>query len=110
MAAHAQAVNDRAEAEKVLGMVPLKHPDAPFLPMKMPSPDEIRLFRVTPASGRTRPDPSTVAVRPTAVTRLARQRTVTRRGDGAPQPSSEGREQPVDSAEPAYEFDQRNAW
>ena len=56
MAAHAQAVNDRAEAEKVLGMVPLKHPDAPFLPMKMPSPDEIRLFRVTPASGRTRPD------------------------------------------------------
>src|SRR5207248_5447845 len=44
------------EAEKVLGMVPLKHPDAPFLPMKMPSPDEICLFRVTPASGRTRPD------------------------------------------------------
>jgi len=42
MVAHAQAVNDRAEAEKVLGMVPLKHPDAPFLPMKMPSPDEIR--------------------------------------------------------------------
>ncbi|HWP10630.1 MAG TPA: pyridoxamine 5'-phosphate oxidase family protein [Ramlibacter sp.] len=48
MAAHAQAVTDRAEAEKVLRMLPLKYPDAPPLPMKMPSPDEVRLFRVTP--------------------------------------------------------------
>ena len=48
MAAHADAVNDRVEAEKVLRMLPLKYPEAPALPMKMPSPDEIRLFRVTP--------------------------------------------------------------
>ena len=48
MAAHAQAVVDRAEAEKVLRMVPLKYPDAPPLPMKMPSPDEIRIFRIEP--------------------------------------------------------------
>jgi nitroimidazol reductase NimA-like FMN-containing flavoprotein (pyridoxamine 5'-phosphate oxidase superfamily) len=48
MAARAQAVVDRAEAEKVLRMLPLKYPDMPPLPMKMPSPDEIRLFRVTP--------------------------------------------------------------
>jgi len=48
MAGHAHAVDDRAEAEKVLRMLPLKYPDAPPLPMKMPSPDEIRLFRVTP--------------------------------------------------------------
>ena len=48
MAAHAHAVEDRAEAEKVLRMLPLKYPDTPPLPMKMPSPDEIRLFRVTP--------------------------------------------------------------
>jgi nitroimidazol reductase NimA-like FMN-containing flavoprotein (pyridoxamine 5'-phosphate oxidase superfamily) len=48
MAARAQAVTDRAEAEKVLRMLPLKYPDAPPLPMKMPSPDEVRLFRVTP--------------------------------------------------------------
>ena len=48
MAAHAQAVTDRAEAEKVLRMLPLKYPDAPPLPMKMPGPDEVRLFRVTP--------------------------------------------------------------
>ncbi len=48
MAARARAVDDRAEAEKVLRMLPLKYPDAPPLPMKMPSPDEVRLFRVTP--------------------------------------------------------------
>ncbi|ABM39292.1 pyridoxamine 5'-phosphate oxidase family protein [Polaromonas naphthalenivorans] len=48
MAARAQAVDDRAEAEKVLRMLPLKYPEAPPLPMKMPSPDEVRIFRVTP--------------------------------------------------------------
>jgi nitroimidazol reductase NimA-like FMN-containing flavoprotein (pyridoxamine 5'-phosphate oxidase superfamily) len=48
MAAHAHGVADRAEAENVLRMLPLKYPDAPPLPMKMPSPDEIRLFRLTP--------------------------------------------------------------
>jgi hypothetical protein len=48
IAARAHAVIDRAEAEKVLRMLPLKYPDAPPLPMKMPSPDEVRLFRVTP--------------------------------------------------------------
>jgi nitroimidazol reductase NimA-like FMN-containing flavoprotein (pyridoxamine 5'-phosphate oxidase superfamily) len=48
MSGHAHAVTDRAEAEKILRMLPLKYPDAPPLPMKMPSPDEIRLFRTTP--------------------------------------------------------------
>ena len=48
MAARAQAITDRAEAERVLGLLPLKYPDAPPLPMKMPSPEEVRLFRVTP--------------------------------------------------------------
>ncbi|HSV33987.1 MAG TPA: pyridoxamine 5'-phosphate oxidase family protein [Ramlibacter sp.] len=48
MAARAQAVTDRTEAEKVLRMLPLKYPDAPPLPMQMPTPDEVRLFRVTP--------------------------------------------------------------
>lgn len=48
MAARAQPVLDRAEGEKVLRMLPLKYPDAPPLPMKMPSPDEVRIFRVTP--------------------------------------------------------------
>lgn len=49
MAAHAQAVTDRAEAEKVLRMLPLKYPEAKPLPMKMPEPDEVRIFRVTPS-------------------------------------------------------------
>ena len=49
IAARAQAVNDRAEAEKVLRMLPLKYPEARPLPMKMPGPDEVRLFRVTPS-------------------------------------------------------------
>lgn len=48
MAARAQAVVDRAEAEKVLRLLPLKYPDAGPLPIKMPTPDEVRLFRVTP--------------------------------------------------------------
>ncbi len=48
MAARAQAVDDRAEAEKVLRMLPLKYPEAQPLPMKMPSPDEIRIFRLSP--------------------------------------------------------------
>ena len=48
MAGHARAVESREEAEKVLAMMPLKYPDSPPLPMKMPSPDEVRLFRVTP--------------------------------------------------------------
>lgn len=48
MAARAHAVEDRAEAEKILRMLPSKYPEAPPLPVKMPSPDEIRLFRVTP--------------------------------------------------------------
>ncbi len=49
MAAHAVAVTDRAEAEKVLRMLPLKYAEpAEPLPLKMPTPDEVRIFRVTP--------------------------------------------------------------
>jgi nitroimidazol reductase NimA-like FMN-containing flavoprotein (pyridoxamine 5'-phosphate oxidase superfamily) len=49
MAARAHPVDDRAEAEKVLRMLPLKYPETKPLPMKMPTPDEVRLFRVTPS-------------------------------------------------------------
>ena len=48
MAARATPVTDRAEAEKVLRMIPLKYPDAPPLPLEMPKWDEVRLMRVTP--------------------------------------------------------------
>src|SRR5213594_4168061 len=46
MAAHAQAVNDPAEVVKALGMLPAKYPEYASFPM--PSPDQIRVFRVTP--------------------------------------------------------------
>lgn len=49
MAAHAQAVDDIAEAKKVLRLLPLKYPEPQFLPMKMPEPGEVRIFRVTPS-------------------------------------------------------------
>lgn len=48
MAARAQAVGDRAEAEKVLRMLPLKYPEQDSLPVAMPTPEDVRIFRVTP--------------------------------------------------------------
>ena len=50
MSARARRVTDRAEAEKVLRMLPLKYPDAPpqTASMKMPTPEEVALFRVEP--------------------------------------------------------------
>ncbi|MBT9505169.1 pyridoxamine 5'-phosphate oxidase family protein [Rhodoferax sp.] len=49
MAARAHAVDDRAEAEKVLRLLPLKYPESRPLPMEMPSPGQVRVFRVTPS-------------------------------------------------------------
>jgi len=50
MAARAHRVGDRAEAQKAIGMLPLKYPDAPptTAPMKMPAPEEVAIFRVIP--------------------------------------------------------------
>lgn len=48
MAAHAHLVSDRAEAEKVLGLLPLKYPEQGPLPVPMPTPDDVRIFRLTP--------------------------------------------------------------
>ena len=50
MAARAYRVSDRAEAEKVIVMLPLKYPDAPpeTAQMKMPAPEDVALFRVVP--------------------------------------------------------------
>jgi general stress protein 26 len=47
MAAHARAVVDRAEADKILRMLPLKYPEV-SLPGPMPTADEVRIFRVAP--------------------------------------------------------------
>ena len=49
MAARAKAVTDRAEATKVLNMLPLKYPEQKVpLPVPMPGPGDVRIFRVTP--------------------------------------------------------------
>jgi hypothetical protein len=48
MAGHATAVVDRAEAEKVLRLLPEKYPKDIELPGPMPTPDDVALFRVTP--------------------------------------------------------------
>jgi PPOX class probable F420-dependent enzyme len=48
MAGHAQAVTDRDEAGKVLQKLVRKYPEQVSLPRQMPSPDEVRIFRVTP--------------------------------------------------------------
>jgi nitroimidazol reductase NimA-like FMN-containing flavoprotein (pyridoxamine 5'-phosphate oxidase superfamily) len=48
MAAHAQAVTDPAEATKVLRMLPLKYPEQVSLPVPMPRPEDVRIFRLRP--------------------------------------------------------------
>ncbi|MDG4894747.1 pyridoxamine 5'-phosphate oxidase family protein [Mesorhizobium sp. WSM4976] len=48
MAARAQPVTDTAEAEKVLRMLPMKYPPQTSMPGPMPTPDEVRIFRVMP--------------------------------------------------------------
>ncbi len=49
MAARAFPVTDRAEAEKVLRMLPLKYPEQTEpLPVEMPKPGEVSLFRISP--------------------------------------------------------------
>ncbi|MEP9396664.1 pyridoxamine 5'-phosphate oxidase family protein [Mesorhizobium sp. KR2-14] len=48
MAARAQAVVDRAEADRVLQMLPLKYPEQVSLPGPMPTAEQVRIFRVTP--------------------------------------------------------------
>lgn len=48
MAARAKAVDDPAEAGKVLHMLPLKYPEQEGFPVEMPNPGDVKIFRVTP--------------------------------------------------------------
>ncbi|WHZ18710.1 MAG: Putative heme iron utilization protein [Rhodanobacteraceae bacterium] len=48
MAAHAIPVTDRAEAGKVLSLMPAKYPGQKALPVAMPTPDDVSLFRIEP--------------------------------------------------------------
>lgn len=49
MAARAIPVTDRSEAEKVLGLMPSKYPEQKSLPIAMPTPDDVSLFRIEPS-------------------------------------------------------------
>jgi PPOX class probable F420-dependent enzyme len=48
MAARAQVVTDPAEAEKVLRLLMLKYSQQSSIPLPMPTPADVRIFRVTP--------------------------------------------------------------
>jgi nitroimidazol reductase NimA-like FMN-containing flavoprotein (pyridoxamine 5'-phosphate oxidase superfamily) len=48
MAAQAKAVADRGEAEKALSLLMRKYPQQNSLPLPMPNPEDVRIFRVTP--------------------------------------------------------------
>ena len=48
MAGHAQAVVDRDEAARILQFLPTKYPEQTKLPIAMPDPEDVRIFRVKP--------------------------------------------------------------
>jgi PPOX class probable F420-dependent enzyme len=48
MAARAEAVTDPAEAQKALGLLMARYPQQNAAPGPMPSPTDVRVFRVTP--------------------------------------------------------------
>jgi nitroimidazol reductase NimA-like FMN-containing flavoprotein (pyridoxamine 5'-phosphate oxidase superfamily) len=48
MAARAEVVNDAAEAEKAMGLLFARYPEQKSLPGPMPSPKDVRIFRLTP--------------------------------------------------------------
>ncbi len=48
LAGHAHAVTGRAEAEKVLALLPSRYPEQKELTIAMPRPEDIRIFHVTP--------------------------------------------------------------
>lgn len=48
MAAHAQPVEDPAEGAKVLRLLSSKYPKQESLPIEMPTPEDVRIFRVIP--------------------------------------------------------------
>ena len=48
IAAHAQVVTDRTEADKALRLLMLKYPQQASIPVPMPTAADVRIFRVTP--------------------------------------------------------------
>ncbi|HET8875861.1 MAG TPA: pyridoxamine 5'-phosphate oxidase family protein [Casimicrobiaceae bacterium] len=48
MAAHAQVVDDPAEAEKALRLLMLRYPEQKSMPFPMPTSADVRIFRLVP--------------------------------------------------------------
>lgn len=48
MAAHATAVTDQAEAQKVLDLLPTKYPEQKSFPLEMPKPGDVKIYRIEP--------------------------------------------------------------
>lgn len=48
MAAHARAIEDANEAERVLHLILERYPEQKSFALPMPKPSEVRIFRVTP--------------------------------------------------------------
>jgi len=48
MAANAEPVTDVAEAQKVLRTLMSRYPEQKGVPLEMPTPDQVKIFRVTP--------------------------------------------------------------
>jgi len=48
MAAHAEPVLDHDEAARILSLLPQKYPKQADFPLQMPTPEQVRIFRVTP--------------------------------------------------------------
>jgi nitroimidazol reductase NimA-like FMN-containing flavoprotein (pyridoxamine 5'-phosphate oxidase superfamily) len=48
MAAHAQAVEEPAEMARILQLLAQRYPEQQELPIQMPTPEDIRIFRVDP--------------------------------------------------------------
>jgi nitroimidazol reductase NimA-like FMN-containing flavoprotein (pyridoxamine 5'-phosphate oxidase superfamily) len=48
LAAHARRVVDRAEGERALQLLMRRYPPQEGVPLAMPSPDDVCIFRVTP--------------------------------------------------------------
>jgi nitroimidazol reductase NimA-like FMN-containing flavoprotein (pyridoxamine 5'-phosphate oxidase superfamily) len=48
MAAHAVRVTDSAEGARVLALMPVKYPPQQDFPFAMPTPDQVRLYRLEP--------------------------------------------------------------
>jgi nitroimidazol reductase NimA-like FMN-containing flavoprotein (pyridoxamine 5'-phosphate oxidase superfamily) len=49
LSGHAATVNDPVEATRLMALMPPRYANRPPLPMAMPTPDQIHIFRVTPS-------------------------------------------------------------